>query len=396
LELVLLGLLMLAGYGANIIGRRIHVPRVSLLLLIGAVAGPSVLDLAPVEVTAWFPMVAHTALAIVGFLLGESFAGKHLKRTSRTVVTASLVECAVTSIVVFAALWAAGVPPALSLLLAGIAPATAPAAILDITRERNARGPLTRVLLGVVAIDDAWGVILFSVLLVAAEILNGTGSALGTLLHGLWEVAGAGLLGALLAIPMAWLTGKEKPGEPTLVEAIGFVFLCAGLAELLQVSYLLACMSLGAVLANRARHYTRPFHAIEGVEEPFLMVFFVFSGFKFELGSLAAIGITGAVYVAARAAGKIAGGWLGARAAAAEPVVAQNLGWCLLPQAGIALGLALLASERLPEAGPILQIVVASTVLFEVTGPLFTLSRLRRAGELHEPPAAPEAIEEEW
>lgn len=150
---------------------------------------------------------------------------------------------------------------------------------------------------------------------------------------------------------MAWLTGRLGQGEPAILEAAGFVFLCGGLATLLDVSYLLACMVLGAVVANRAKHYTRPFHAIEGVSDPFLAVFFVLAGFRLELDALADLGWLGIAYVLARATGLIVGGRLGAKFAQAPPVVQKHIGWCLLPQAGVALGLALLAAERLPEIG---------------------------------------------
>lgn len=380
-QLAVLGLLMLGGYAADLLGRHTHVPRVTLLLLLGLLAGPEVLGLAPPEVRAWFPMVTHMALAIVGFLLGESFAGKHLKQGGKAAVIISLAVVCVTATVVFAALVSVGVPSVLALLLAGIAPATAPAATLDVVRESNAKGPLTDTLLEVVAIDDAWGVMLFSLLLVIASHLSGQEAGGGELLVGLWEVLGAGLLGALLAVPMAWVTGREGRGEPTLVEAVGFVFLCGGLAELLDVSYLLACIVLGATLANRARHYTRPFHAIERVREPFLIVFFVLAGFELDLAAAAALSVAGGVYVVARAFGKVCGGAVGARLAGAPPALRDHIGWCLLPQAGVALGLALLAAERVPEAAPALQVIIASTVLFEIVGPMATVRALRRAGE---------------
>jgi len=386
-QLALLGLLLLAGYAASIVGRRVHVPRVTLLLLIGLAAGPSGLDLAPEALVAWFPTVTHMALAIVGFLLGESFVGKHLKGLSRAVVWVSIGETLAAAAAVLVGLLLVGAPLPLALLLAGIAPATDPAATLDVASERGADGPLTRTLLGVVAIDDAWGVIVFSLMLVAAEAVGGQGAAGTELLRALWEVGGAGLLGAALAFPMVWVTGRGTKGEPHLLEAIGFVFLCAGFADLLGVSYLLASMTLGAVVANRATHYTRPFHAIENVREPFLAVFFVLAGFEFQWAPLLALGAVGVAYVVARSTGLIAGGMLGAKLSGAPPAVTRHVGWCLLPQAGVALGLALVAVQRVPGTEGVLPLVIASTVIFEVLGPMVTLWHISRAGEL--PPASP-------
>jgi len=146
-------------------------------------------------------------------------------------------------------------------------------------------------------------------------------------------------------------------------------------------------MVLGAVVANRARHHTRPFHAILGASDPFLIVFFVLAGFRLELSALAGIGLLGAVYIVARAAGLILGGRLGARFAGAEAKVQRRLGWCLLPQAGVALGLGLLAAEKMPEVGGrLLPLIIASTVVFEIVGPWFTQHHLRAAGEARDGP----------
>ena len=237
--------------------------------------------------------------------------------------------------------------------------------------------------MGVVAIDDAWGILLFSLFLAATEVLVGQGSATTEIALGLWDVGGAVALGTLLGFPMAWVTGRLRKGEPALLEAAGFVFVCGGLATLLNVSYLLACMVLGGMVANRAKHYTRPFHAIEGASDPFLAVFFILAGYQLEFEALPQLGLLGLVYVVGRAAGLILGGRLGALYANAPPVVQQHVGWCLLPQAGVALGLVLLASERVPEVGKILlPLVIATTVIFELVGPLFTQRHLRMAGEL--------------
>ena len=270
-----------------------------------------------------------------------------------------------------------------ALVLAGIAPASAPAATFDVIRENHATGQLTKTLMRVVAIDDALGILLFSILLAVAEAMAGGGSAKTEILWGLWDVSGAIILGLILGQPMARLTGRLRKGEPAILEAAGFVFLCGGLATLLHVSYLLACMVLGAVVANRAKHHTRPFHAIEGAADPFLTVFFVLAGFRLEFSALESVGLLGMVYIVARSAALVVGGRLGARISGAPEVVREHLGWCLLPQAGVALGLGLLAAERLPEIGErLLPLIIASTVVFEVVGPMVTRHRLRLAGEL--------------
>ena len=380
---LLVGLALLVGYAAHVVGSRAHIPRVTLLLLLGFLCSPSVFNLVPAELAQWFPEVAHFALAIVGFLLGESFAGKELRNKGGTVFWVSLGESLMAAIAVFVCLLAFGTPLVIALLLAGIAPASAPAATLDVVRENEASGLLTHVVLGVVAIDDAWGIILFSLILTVVEALIGSGSPGFEVIDGIWEVLGAMLVGFATGVPMAWVTGKLREGEPALAEAMGFIFLCCGFSILIGVPYLLACMVLGVTVARRAEHYTRPFHEIEGVSEPFLVVFFLLAGFGLDLAALAKIGPIGLIYVLARSFGKILGGAIGATVAKAPLVVRKHVGWCLLPQAGIALGLALLVSERVPEIGAvILPLIIGTTVVFEIVGPLSTQWHLRRAGEV--------------
>ncbi len=397
IALVAIGLFLLVGFGAHIIGQRAHVPRVTLLLLVGVVVGPEVLGLIPTSVSALFPFVAEVALSMVGFMLGEQFLGRRLRHLGKKVAVIAALETLVTAIAVFTGLWVAGVPLALALPLAGVAPASAPAATVDVVRESRASGPLTDIVLGVVAVDDAFGIMAFSVLLVLAEVVTGSAWSAQVLGAGLYEVFGGIALGALLGFPMAWLTGRVRPGELTLMETTGFVLLTGGLANLAGVSYLLACMALGTVVANRAKHHTRPFHAIENVSQPFLVLFFLMAGFELKLSALADIGLVGGVYVAMRALGKISGGWLGATLAGASRSVRRHVGACLWPQAGVALGLALLAAQRLPGEGEaILTVLVATTFVFEVIGPIGARVALSHAGETGrapEPPPEPDSDE---
>lgn len=365
------------------LGRRVHVPRVTLLLLLGFLAGPSVFNLVPETASDWFPLAARLALSIIGFQLGERFLGRKLRKTGKTITVVSLVEVAGAAAAVFLAVLLLGYSLPLALLLAAVAPASAPAATVDVVREARAKGPVTETVLGSVAIDDAWGVILFSILLVIAQAITGQALSPLIVLEGIWEVVGGILLGVLIGLPMAWLTGRVRPGELTLIESLGFVFLCSGLAIHFGLSHILACMAMGATVSNLAKHHRRPFHAIEEVEQPFLIIFFLLAGFDFDLQHVWTVGAIGLVYVVARSLGKIAGAYTGGVLAAAPASVRNHTGFCLLPQAGVALGLALMASERYPQLGSqVLSIVIGTTVVFEVLGPIITRLALRHAGEI--------------
>jgi Kef-type K+ transport system membrane component KefB len=271
-----------------------------------------------------------------------------------------------------------------ALLLAAIATATAPAATTDVVHEIKADGPFSRVLLGVVAIDDAWGLIVFSFCLAAATSLSGGGDALTVMLHGLWELGGALLLGLLLGVPMAYFTGRIRGGEPTLAEALGLVFLCGGLALWLEVSFLLAAMVMGGTVAKLAKHHQRPFHEIQHIEWPFMILFFVLAGAALNVEALMALGTIGGGYIVLRTASRLFGAWLGGLFAHGSKIERRWMGLALMPQAGVALGMALVATQRIPElADTLLPIVISATVFFELIGPVLTRLALKRAGEVN-------------
>lgn len=374
--------MLLIGVATDALGRRTPLPRVTLLLIFGFLIGPGYLDLLPETVVGSFDLTATIALIMVGFLLGGQFTLKSMRAHGREIFWISIVAVIVTALIVFAMLLPMHIGIPLALLLAGIAPATDPAATVDVVRETRSEGPFTRTLIGVVAIDDAWGLILFSLCSATAAGISGLDGADSPLSAAAWEIGGAIGLGVLLGLPAAQLTGRIEPGEPSLTEALGVVFLCGGLAIWLEVSFLIASMVLGVVVVNLAKHHSRPFHAIEGIEWPFMVLFFVLAGASLELESLQDIGLIGTVYVAARVIGRIAGGWLGGIVCGAEKPVRRWIGLAMMPQAGVALGMALVASSRQPELRQtLLPVVISTTVLFELTGPVLTRYALHRVHE---------------
>lgn len=381
--LLTVGAIFLAGLMADLIGRHTPLPRVTLLLLAGVIVGPAALDLLPTFTEHWFPVLTDLALAMIGFLIGEKITPESLRRLGRRVLILSASEVLLVSVGVFAGLLLVGVRLEAALLLAGIAPASAPAATYDVIHEAKAEGELTDTVLGIVAVDDAWGIIVFSLLLSIAQGLGGEFGAHGTLLTAAWELLGAVAVGALLALPMTYLTGRIQRGEPTQAEALGFVLLCSGIALWAEVSYILACMALGAVVATFAKRHRRPFRAIEGIEWPYLILFFLLAGASLHLQALAQVGLIGLAYIALRAAGLVVGTSIGGRVSGTPPRVYRWIGPALLPQAGVALGLALVAAHAFPDLERlILPVVLGSTVVFELMGPIATRWALTQAGEV--------------
>ena len=382
--LITLGIVLLLGLVTDAIGQRTRLPRVTLLLIFGFVIGPAGFDFLSPSEEKWFSIVTDMALIMIGFLLGEKFTLSFLRQHGKLVLWISVAEVIITALAVLIGLLLIGLPMDMALLLAGIATATDPAAITDVVHETHADGEFTRVMLGIVAIDDAWGLIVFSCMLTIAQTFNGQSGTIGPLLSGAWELSGALLVGIALGIPMAYITGRIRPGEPSLVEALGVVFLCGGIALWLKVSFLLASMVLGCVVANMARHHIRPFHAIEGIELPFMILFFVLAGASLHTEMLFRIGYVGSAYIIFRIIGRLVGGWTGGAISHAGKMMRRWMGVVLMPQAGVALVMALVAIEHRPDLGEIiLPVVIASTVLFEVIGPILMRTGLVHVGEVH-------------
>ena len=389
LVITTLGSLLLLGLAGDLLSRLLPIPRVTLLIVFGVLIGSSGLGLLPVQADAWYPLVSNVALLMVGFLLGGKLSLANLRQIGRHVLGISLFEVLGASLAVFAALLLMGAPVPLALVVAGIAPASAPAAVTNVVEEAGAEGRFTDTLLGIVAIDDAWGLIAFSLLLALAQSMaaGADGSSLQALQHGGWELGGGVLLGLTVGIPAAYLTGRINPGQPIQAEALGVVLLAGGLALWLEVSFLLTALVVGATIVNLASHHERPFHEIEHIEWPFMILFFLLAGASLHVEEVPELGLLGLAYILARAAGLLAGAFLGGRVTRAEPAIRRWMGLAIMPQAGVALGMALVAANAYPAVnGTILPLIVGSTVVFELVGPILTRWALVRSGEAGKAP----------
>jgi Kef-type K+ transport system membrane component KefB len=377
--LLTIGGFLLLGVAMDMLGRRTFLPRVTLLLILGIIIGREMLDLIPPVVFNRFELIADMALLMIGFLLGGRFVRDEIKSSASQMIWITIFAVVTTSIMVAVGLLLVGLPIAPAILLGCIATATAPAATFDIVTESGFEGRFADLLLSIVAIDDAWALIVFSFGMALTSVIGNGGSAMSPILFAAREIGGAIILGILIGVPAAYLTGRVKQGQPMLTEALGLVFICGGAAIWLNVSFLIASMVMGAVIANLAKHHKYPFHAIENVEWPVMVIFFLLAGASLELSNLEDLGVIGIVYVMSRIAGKIFGTWAGAKFSGADPAVRRWMGIAMLPQAGVAIGMALVASVHLPEYRQmILSIVISTTVFFEIIGPIFTRMALKK------------------
>ena len=378
-QFMTLGLMFLLGLAADLLGRRTSLPRVTLLVLCGLVFGDSGLGWIVLQDYATFDVVGTMALVMVGFLLGGKLKPQSLRRHGRMVVQLSLGVVLTTVFCVAMVLGLAGYPWPLVLVLAGIATSTDPIATIDVIEASSIDRDFAQTLHAVVAIDDAWGLIAFSLLAAFAVGLEGAQGSWELLWLGAWEIVGAIMLGIALGVPMGLLSGRVQRGEPTLVEALGIIFLAGGLAMAIGVSYLLTSMVLGMVVAMVARHHRRAFHEIEHVEWPIMVLFFIMAGASLRLSDLLQVGWLGVGFVALRILGRWLGGLISLWGVERDVVVRGWAGLALLPQAGIALGTALLAAQYLPAyRDTIMAVAVAGTVFFELIGPPATALAVRR------------------
>lgn len=360
-------------------------PNVTGYLIFGLLAGPYCFNIIPHEVIQQFGIIPDIALGFIAFSIGAEFKLSYLKLVGKAPVMIAFAEALGAVLIVDLILILTGNDIAFSLVLGAIAAATAPAATLMVVRQYKAKGPVTNTLLPVVAIDDAVALMAFGLSVAIARVINSTGgtSMFSLLLDPVIEIVGSLVFGALLGIILkymtAWYTGRGN----RLSLAGAMILLCVGVSEQLGFSPLLACMSLSAVFVNTSNQSDKVFEQVDRFTPPIFMLFFFVSGAELDITVLPAVGVIGIFYVVFRVVGKVFGAAFGAKLAKAEPVVKKYLGLTLIPQAGVAIGLASMATNIVPEYGSkIKTIILCATVISELVGPVITKMALKKAGEI--------------
>lgn len=377
LLLTALGAIFLLGLATDLLGKRTFLPRVTLLLIFGALIGPGVLDFIPQAITSRFELITEITLLMIGFLLGGKLTFASIREMGAVLVWISLLAALGAALAVFLGMAAVGLPLGVAVLLGCISAATDPVATVDVVVESDSDSRFAKLLVSIVAIDDAWALIIFSLGLAFVTAVNG-GTEVSPLPGAMIEIVCSLLLGVVIGLPGAYLTGRVRDGQPMLTEALGLVLVCGGLAIWLDLSFLLASMAMGMTVTNLARHHNYPFHAIEGIEWPFMVIFFILAGATLEFNAVWQIGLVGLIYVVCRVCGKTIGAYLGGFFSGADSESQRWMGLALLPQAGAAMGMALVAANQFPEYRNILlAVVISTTVLFEIVGPICTRVALR-------------------
>ena len=393
---LLFGLVIFGGaFGARLF-QKFHIPQVVGAVVVGILLGRDVLNLiTPERVEALKPFTMF-ALGIIGFMIGAELRAEVFKKYGRQFFIilfsqgfgAFLLVSLGTSLMAWLISGRLYSSIAMGLVLGAIASATAPASTVNVLWEYKTRGPLTAAILAIVALDDALALLLYRGAATGAKALLGTadGSVLGTTLILLAEIVGTVLLGFLAGVTLYLLLKFVRADDKILEFSIAFLLLIVGVSMIAGIDPILPAMVLGITMANLApRQSEHVFELIRKFSPPVYTSFFVLAGAHIELGRLASstAAIT-AVYITLRVGGKVAGAWFGAKQSRAPAVVRKYLGICLLPQAGVAIGLAILSSQLFnSEFGKtVIMVVMTETFIIELLGPILVKVGVKKAGEV--------------
>ena len=407
-----LSILLLVGYALGVLAKRVRLPEVTGYIAAGILLKQGIFGLglmSEAKFTRLFSLdlvpINHLALAMIAFAVCGGLRVEQMKRLGKGILCIASVQAVVTFIVVAGAValvspyasiagarassFLSALP--LALVLGGIATATAPAATVAVIRELRAKGPFTTTLLATVAIDDAIALLIFAFGLTIAESLLTAGMAgagpstamiwLGPLL----EVLGSVGVGAVVGMVHHFVAARVKGEIEMMTVSLGIITFTSGLSMLVGLSPLLTVMIAGFVLVNLSRRNQRVFTSVERIQGPIFVVFFTLAGTQLHLENLISCGIIGSAFLVFRFFGKVGGTYLGAVMANVRGTARRHLGLALLPQAGVAIGLMLVAQES-PHfsiyKGILVDVVLASVALNELIGPPLAAYALRRSGDV--------------
>ncbi len=371
--------MLIAGYVMSRLTKKLKLPNVTGYIIAGILIGPYCINIIPTKVVEGMSFLADIALAFIAFSTGEFFKMSTLKKNGGKNIVITVFEALLASIVVFLVMYfALGLSLPFSIVLGALAAATAPASTMMTIRQTNSKGDFVDTLLQVVALDDVVGLVAFSVAIaVATASLAGTvtvGNVLLPIVYNIVAFVVGGLLGFLLKLLIS-----KRSTDNRLIIAVATIFGFCGICSFMDVSPLLGCMAMGTVYMNTSND-DKLFKQLNYFSPPILLLFFVRSGVNFKLDALVSTGesvggvsllVIGVVYFFVRILGKYGGSFLGCLVTKKDKKVRNYLGLALIPQAGVAIGLATLASRTIGgDTGSALEtIILASSVLYELIGP---------------------------
>ena len=406
--LICLSIALIAGLLMSRLAKAVNLPAVTSYLVAGLLLGPFVLGrlglsglgigFGSLEQVEGYGVITQVALGFIAFVIGNEFRLSSLRSMGQQAITVGIAQAVITTALVDVALVGVHLlfPQVLSLAsaitLGSIAAATAPAATLMVVKQYKAKGPLTHLLLMVVAIDDAVGLVLFSASYGVANALEqGHMDLLSVVVEPLMEILLSLLLGAVAGYLLNLLEVYFHSRSKRMSLSVAFVLLTVGVSMLeVEVggvrcgfSLLLVCMMTGTVFCNVCPTSEELMDRLDRWVSPINILFFVLSGAELDLTILSnpLVLLVGVVYIASRSLGKIGGAYASCRATKCSPSIQKYLGITLLPQAGVALGMAAEAAQ-LSDGHMVRNVVLCSVLVYELVGPTLTRMALTAAGEI--------------
>lgn len=380
-----IAIILLAGFLCTRVTKKLRFPNVSGYIISGILIGPCVLHLIPREVIAGMDFMTDIALAFIAFGVGKYFRKDILLKQGGKIITITIFEALTAgACITIAMVVCFRLPWSFSLLLGSIGCATAPASTIMTIWQYHAKGNFVDTILQVTALDDAVALIAFSVCTALVEFMHADQALEWSviLLPVLWNI-----MAIALAVVLAWvlhhIISEKRSSDHRLVLVIAVILALTGICSCFAISPLLSCMVLGAVYINLSGNKDL-FRQVNGFTPPITLLFFVLSGMRLDLYALVSCGVIGIVYFFVRIIGKAAGAWTGARISHASTAVRQYLGLALIPQAGVSIGLAILAQRLLPSTeGTMLSLIIlSSAVLYEMIGPACAKLSLKLSGSI--------------
>jgi len=393
---IYLAIIFFAAFLSKKITRLIHIPEVTGYVLIGVVMGVSLLHILGPSVLESLSAVSTIALGLIAFIIGVELRLDIIKKLGKSILLIVLLECSSAFAVVYFVLsYFFPQYPYMALLLGSVASATAPAATVAVIKQYRAKGDLTSTIMAVVGIDDAMALIIYVFASgIAKAGLTGEETHMGLIIgRTLLSIAESVTLGLLAAWIFKFLLGRSRDNEFILLLMAAIILALLGISDLLGNSELLAVMAFGSIVVNIAPSLAkRGTLIIENYSPLFLAAFFLLGGAHLDIRALKQVGIMGLFYFAARTTGKIGGGSLGGILGRAPKKVRRYIGFTLLPQVGVALALALSINKEFTQpiygaqgagmAHYIINILLFTTIVTEIVGPLLTRLALKKAGEI--------------
>ena len=381
-----IAIVLFAGMLVSKIVSFFKLPNVTGYLIAGLLIGPYVFNLVPLDIVDGLHIIAEAALGFIAFNIGSEFNFKHLKELGLKPVVITFFQAVMTFIVVGIVLIIIfNQQITFSILLAAISVATAPAATIMVIKQYKAKGPIVNTLLPVIAIDDALCIIIFGISTAIVKVIadpNIDSSVAELMINPIWEIIVAVAIGFALGIVLSFISRKVKGEDGVLNISIAVIFLGLGIGKMLDVSVLLLCMVIGATVANLSHNSNRLLLTIDRFTPPVFIAFFTIAGAELNFTLIKSVGIIGIMYVLLRVIGKFSGAWLGATVVKSHPNVKKYLGFTLLPQAGVAIGLAVVAESVIQEGSSLRAIVLCGILFFELIGPILTKFVLTKAKEI--------------